>query len=78
MHKPLLLACATVQMTGAKIEFFDTSIDLYQNKASTDCRPEPKLENIVNVESFFYTHVEDSPWPRIQVFKNYEANIRLD
>ena len=33
---------------------------------------------IVNVESFFYANVEDSPWPRIQVFKNFEANIRLD
>jgi hypothetical protein len=33
---------------------------------------------MVSIESFLHLNEENSRWPRIQVFKNYEAKIRLD
>ena len=81
MHKPLLIACAFSTLfpkSEAKVEFIDTSIDLYQNSEGNACRVEPQLENIVNIEAFIHSDLSKSRWPRIQIFKNYEAKIRLD
>jgi hypothetical protein len=76
MHKPLLIACAFSTLfpkSEAKVEFIDTSIDLYQNSEGSACRVEPQLENIVNIEAFIHSDLSKSRWPRIQIFKNYEA-----
>jgi len=81
MFRSLFLACAFSALfleCHSKVEFIDTSIDLYQNSGGTECRVEPKLENIVNIEAFIHSDETKSRWPRIQVFKNYEAKIRLD
>ena len=65
----------------AKTKFFDTELDLYQNAVGDSCRPLPALENIVNIGSFFYLSEFDGihqRWPKVQVLRNYEAEMRID
>ena len=62
-------------------KFFNTDLDLYQNTQGKECRPLPQLENIVNIGSFLHSTEFDGiyqRWPKIQIFRNYEANMRID